>query len=52
MQRVFIRAEIVAYEDFKREGVMRSAKDKHLMHLEGKDHVIRNGDIIFFRFNV
>jgi ribosome-binding ATPase YchF (GTP1/OBG family) len=52
MQRGFIRAEIVAFEDFKREGGMKAAKEKHLMHLEGKDHVIEDGDIIFFRFNV
>ncbi len=52
MQRGFIRAEIVAYEDFKREGSMRAAKEKHCVRLEGKDHVIEDGDIVFFRFSV
>ena len=52
MERGFIRAEIVHYEDFNREGGLSVAKDKGLMRVEGKDYVILDGDIVYFRFNV
>ncbi|MCK4910634.1 MAG: DUF933 domain-containing protein, partial [Thermodesulfovibrionales bacterium] len=54
IQRGFIRAETIGYEDFTgaAEGKMTTAKDKGLMRLEGKTHKVKDGDIINFRFNV
>jgi len=52
MQRGFIRAEVLPYEDFKREGGTRAAREKHCVHLEGKEYVVKDGDIIEYRFNV
>ena len=52
IQRGFIRAEVVHFDDFQREGSMKAAKEKHFMHLEGKDYIVKDGDIIFFRFNI
>jgi GTP-binding protein YchF len=52
IQRGFIRAEVVAYDDFISLGGMGGAKDKGLLRLEGKTYEVRDGDIITFRFNV
>lgn len=52
IERGFIRAEVVAYDDFIREGGMSAARDKGLLRLEGKTYEVRDGDIINFRFNV
>jgi ribosome-binding ATPase YchF (GTP1/OBG family) len=52
IQRGFIRAEVTAYDDFLREGGMKAAKEKHFMRLEGKDYVIKDGDVILFRFSI
>ncbi len=52
MERGFIRAEVIGYEDFIREGSLSSARQKGLIRLEGKDYIVRDGDIIRFRFNV
>ncbi len=51
-ERGFIRAEVVSYEDFEREGSINAAREKGLYRSEGKDYVIRDGDIVLFRFNV
>ena len=51
-ERGFIRAEVVAYEDFLREGSVNAAKEKGLYRSEGKEYVIKDGDIVLFRFNV
>lgn len=51
-ERGFIRAEIVAFEDLKALGSMAAAKDKGLVRSEGKDYVMRDGDVVLFRFNV
>ena len=51
-ERGFIRAEVVAYEDFVREGSINAAREKGLYRSEGKEYVIRDGDIVLFRFNV
>ena len=48
----FIRAEIVAYKDFVDNNGLNGAKDKGLVRLEGKDYIMRDGDIVHFRFNV
>jgi GTP-binding protein YchF len=52
IERGFIRAETVAYDDFIRCGSMAAAKDKGLVRLEGKTYDVKDGDIINFRFNV
>jgi GTP-binding protein YchF len=52
IERGFIRAEVVAYNDFITHGSMVAAKEKGLVRLEGKTYVVKDGDIINFRFNV
>lgn len=52
IERGFIRAEIVSYDDLVREGSMLAAKEKGLVRLEGKEYVMQDGDIVLFRFNV
>lgn len=52
IQRGFIRAEVVGYEDFISSGGMTEAKNKGLFRLEGKTYEVKDGDIINFRFNV
>ncbi len=52
IERGFIRAEIVAFEDFKECGSMSAASRAGKVRLEGKDYVIQDGDIVLFRFNV
>ena len=52
IERGFIRAEVVAYEDFKKHGSMKTCKESGLVRLEGKDYIVQDGDIINFRFNV
>jgi ribosome-binding ATPase len=51
-ERGFIRAEIVAYDDLITCGSMAAAKEKGLVRSEGKDYVVKDGDVILFRFNV
>ena len=51
-EKGFIRAEVVAYEDFVACGGEQGAKDKGKWRLEGKDYVMREGDVVHFRFNV
>ena len=52
IERGFIRAETVHYDDFIAAGTLAKCKDEGKMRLEGKEYVVRNGDIINFRFNV
>ncbi len=52
IQRGFIRAEIVSYDDLVKEGSMNAVKEKGLLRLEGKDYIMQDGDIVLFRFNV
>ena len=52
IERGFIRAEIVSYDDLIREGSMNAAKEKGLVRSEGKDYIMQEGDIVLFRFNV
>ncbi len=53
IQRGFIRAEIVAYDDFMAcGGAMAKAKEAGKVRLEGKEHIMQDGDIVLFRFNV
>ncbi len=52
IQRGFIRAEIVSYDDLVREGSMVKAREKGLVRSEGKEYIMQDGDIVLFRFNV
>ncbi|SFH31746.1 hypothetical protein SAMN05660649_04718 [Desulfotomaculum arcticum] len=52
LERGFIRAEVVAYEDLKENGSMVKAKEKGLVRLEGKEYIVKDGDILNIRFNV
>ena len=52
IERGFIRAEIVNYEDLLRLGSYSLAKDNGLIRLEGKEYVMRESDVVLFRFNV
>ncbi len=51
-ERGFIRAEVVAYDDLMACGNMTAAKEKGLVRSEGKEYVMKDGDIVLFRFNV
>ncbi len=51
-ERGFIRAEVIAYEDLISCGSMAVAKDRGLIRSEGKDYVMKDGDVVLFRFNV
>jgi GTP-binding protein YchF len=52
IERGFIRAEVVKYGDLVEAGEMSKVKEKGLAHLEGKEYVVQDGDIINFRFNI
>ena len=51
-ERGFIRAEVVSYDDLYRLGTMSAVKEAGLYRSEGKDYVMKDGDIVLFRFNV
>jgi hypothetical protein len=52
IERGFIRAEIVSYEDLTRAGSYAAAREQGLLRLEGKEYVMQEGDVVHFRFNV
>ncbi|MDD7793981.1 redox-regulated ATPase YchF [Clostridium sp. 'White wine YQ'] len=52
IERGFIRAEIVSYDDLVQLGSEAAAKEKGLYRLEGKEYVMKDGDVVNFRFNV
>ena len=52
IERGFIRAEIVTYNDLIKEGSMVACKEKGLVRSEGKEYIMKDGDIVLFRFNV
>ena len=52
MEKGFIRAEVVSFSDFVACGSEHVARERGLLHSEGKDYFIQDGDIIHFRFNV
>jgi GTP-binding protein YchF len=52
LERGFIRAETIAYDDLMRAGSMKAAKDMGLLRLEGKEYVVKDGDILNIRFSV
>ena len=51
-ERGFIRAEVVAFDDLVACGSMNAAREKGLIRSEGKEYVMRDGDVVLFRFNV
>mgnify|MGYP000830051503 FL=1 len=51
-ERGFIRAEVVSFDDLMACGNMTAAKEKGLVRSEGKEYVMKDGDIVLFRFNV
>lgn len=51
-ERGFIRAETVSYDDLKEHGSMTSAKEAGRVRLEGKEYIVKDGDVMLFRFNV
>lgn len=52
MEKGFIRAEVVAFDDLIEHGGYTKAKEKGLVRLEGKEYVMNDGDVVTFRFNV
>ena len=52
IERGFIRAEVVAFEDLMAAGSLAACREKGTLRLEGKEYVVRDGDVINFRFNV
>ena len=52
IERGFIRAEVIAYDDMMKYGGVNAAKEKGQLRSEGKEYVVQDGDMIYFRFNV
>jgi GTP-binding protein YchF len=52
IERGFIRAEVVAYDDLMAAGSLAACRERGTLRLEGKEYVVRDGDVINFRFNV
>jgi ribosome-binding ATPase YchF (GTP1/OBG family) len=51
-ERGFIKAETVAYDDLVACGSVAAARDKGLYRMEGKDYLVKDGDVLLFKFNV
>ena len=51
-ERGFIRAEVTSYDDLIKYGSEKDAKDNGKVRLEGKEYLMQDGDICYFRFNV
>ena len=52
MERGFIRAEVIAYDDLLAAGSWAGGREKGTLRLEGREYVVKDGDVILFRFNV
>ena len=52
IERGFIRAETINFDEMMACGSVAAAKEKGLLRSEGKDYVVKDGDMIYFRFNV
>ncbi|MGD8252977.1 MAG: DUF933 domain-containing protein, partial [Syntrophobacterales bacterium] len=52
MERGFIRAEVIQYNDLEAAGSYAAAQKQGLVRLEGKEYIVQDGDVIFFRFKV
>jgi ribosome-binding ATPase len=51
-EKGFIRAEVIAYDDFVHYGSEAAVKDAGKMRVEGKEYIVKDGDVMHFRFNV
>lgn len=51
-EKGFIRAEVIKYDDYVRLGSESAVREAGLLHVEGKEYVVQDGDIMHFRFNV
>jgi GTP-binding protein YchF len=52
IERGFIRAEVIKYTDLVELGSEQGVREKGLLHIEGREYIVEDGDVIFFRFNV
>lgn len=52
LEKGFIRAEVVSFEDFRRAGSLKACRDEGCLRVEGKDYVVNDGDIINVRFSI
>jgi ribosome-binding ATPase YchF (GTP1/OBG family) len=52
MERGFIRAEVTAFDDLVAAGSYAAARERGVTRLEGRDYAMRDGDVVYFRFNV
>ena len=52
ISRGFIKAEIVSYDDLVESETINGAREKGLLRMEGKDYIMKNGDVVNFKFNV
>jgi hypothetical protein len=52
MEKGFVKAEVISFQDFVAHGSLVKAKERGSVRLEGKEYVVKDGDIIHFRFNV
>lgn len=52
MERGFIRAEVIHFNDFIQQGSIAKCREKGVLHLEGKNYIVQDGDIVTIRFNV
>ena len=52
IERGFIKAEVVSFDDLMKEGSMVAAREKGLVRQEGKEYIMQDGDIVLFKFNV
>ena len=52
IQRGFIKAEVISYDELVKEGTMLQAREKGLVRQEGKEYIMQEGDIVLFKFNV
>ncbi len=52
LQRGFVRAEVLAYDELVKLGSMNEAKAKGVLRLEGKEYTVQDGEIVHIRFNV
>ncbi len=52
MERGFIRAEVIGYDDLVRYGSIAEGRRRGLVHVEGKNYIVKDGDVITFLFNI
>ena len=51
-EKGFIRAEVISYDDFIKLGSEQACRDNGKLFIEGKNYIVKDGDIVHFRFNV